>query len=95
MEEIISKVFNHPKATELKFMYYKQCHVQPMVFFKAVQMQQKHEQSHRVIAVQGLINILCLNLLCEKHFLKLLQYYQLRGLIRQMFAALQRSDTIY
>jgi hypothetical protein len=35
-------------------MYYKQRHVQPMVFFKAVQMQGKHEQSHRVIAVEGL-----------------------------------------
>jgi hypothetical protein len=39
MEEIISKVFHCPEATQLKFMYYKQRHVQPMVFFKAVQMQ--------------------------------------------------------
>jgi capsid portal protein len=40
MEEVISKVFDHPEATQLKFMYYKQRHVQPVVFFKAVQMQQ-------------------------------------------------------
>jgi hypothetical protein len=54
MEEVISRVFDHPKATRLKFLYYKQCHVQPMVFFKAVQMQRKHEQSHCMIAVEGL-----------------------------------------
>jgi hypothetical protein len=54
MEEIISKVFNRPEATPLKFMYYKQRHVRPVVFFNAVQMQQKHKQSHRVIAVEGL-----------------------------------------
>jgi hypothetical protein len=54
MEEIISKVFDRPEATQLQFMYYKQRHVQPVVFFKAVQMQRKHEQSHRVIAVEGL-----------------------------------------
>ena len=54
MEEIIGKVFDRPEATQLKFMYYKQRHIQPVVFFKAVQMQRKHEQSHRVIAVEGL-----------------------------------------
>jgi hypothetical protein len=54
MEEIISRVFDHPKATQLKFLYYKQLHIQPMVFFKVVQIQQKHEQSHHVIAVEGL-----------------------------------------
>jgi hypothetical protein len=52
MEEILSRVFHHPEATQLKFIYYKQCHIHPMVFLKAVKMQWKHEQSHRVIAVE-------------------------------------------
>jgi hypothetical protein len=44
------------EATQLKFMFYKQHNIQPMVFFKAVQMQRKHKQSqsHQVIAVKGL-----------------------------------------
>jgi hypothetical protein len=54
MEEIISKVFTHPEPTQLNFMYYKQCHVRPMVIFKAVQMQPKQEQSHSMIEVEGL-----------------------------------------
>jgi hypothetical protein len=54
MEDILSRVFNHPDATQLKFIYYKQHHVYPPVFLKAAQMQWKHKQSHQVIAVEGL-----------------------------------------
>jgi hypothetical protein len=82
MEEIISKVFNHPEATQLKFIYYKQRHVQPVVFFKAVQMQQKHEQSHRVIAVEGLHP--------DHHFLF---EVMLRKTFPQIIAALPTSRT--
>jgi hypothetical protein len=54
MDEIICNSFQYPDATNLKFVYYKQRHVHPAVFFKAVQMQRKHDQSHRVVAVEGI-----------------------------------------
>jgi hypothetical protein len=54
MENILSRVFDHPETNPLKFVYYKQHHVNPSAFVKAVQIQRKHEQSHRVIAFEGL-----------------------------------------
>jgi hypothetical protein len=54
MEELLSKVFMNSNANDLHFIYYKQRHVHLPVFFKAVQKQRLHEQSYRVIAVEGI-----------------------------------------
>jgi hypothetical protein len=47
-------VFIDSKANDLHIVYYKQHHVQPPVFFKAVQKQRLHKQSYRVVAIEGI-----------------------------------------
>jgi hypothetical protein len=54
MEEILSKVFMNSKANELNFVYYKQRHVHLEVFYKAIQKQRLHEESYRIVAVEGI-----------------------------------------
>ena len=54
MEEVLNKAFQQSQQSSLQFVYYKQRHVHPDVFMKAVQQQRKFEQSHRVVAVEGI-----------------------------------------
>jgi hypothetical protein len=54
MEELLSKAFMDSKANDLHFVYYKQRHVHLPVFYKAIQKQHLHEESYRVVAVEGI-----------------------------------------
>jgi hypothetical protein len=54
MKELLDKVFLDSTENDLGFIYYKQRHVQPEVFFRAIQMQRIHEESYRVVAVEGI-----------------------------------------
>jgi hypothetical protein len=54
MEELLDKVFLDSTANGLNFIYYKQRHVHLEVFFRAIQMQRGHEESYRVVAVEGI-----------------------------------------
>jgi hypothetical protein len=47
-------VFMNSKANDFHFVYYKQRHVHLPVFYKAIQKQRLHEQSYRVVAVEGI-----------------------------------------
>jgi hypothetical protein len=47
-------MFLDSTAKDMQFMYYKQRHVHLDVFYKAIQTQRRHEESHRVIAVEGI-----------------------------------------
>jgi hypothetical protein len=55
MEEVLDKVFLDSTANDLKFVYYKERHVHLEVFYKAIQMQCRHEESYRVVAVEGIL----------------------------------------
>jgi hypothetical protein len=57
MEELFTKVFKGTTANDLNFIYYKQRHLQPVVFYGAVQTQRLHEESYRVVAVEGIQDI--------------------------------------
>jgi hypothetical protein len=48
MEKLLDKVFLDSTANDLDFMYYKERHVE------AIQMQRCHEESYRVVAVEGI-----------------------------------------
>jgi hypothetical protein len=54
MEEILDKVFLDSTAKDLNVVYYKQRHVHLEVFYKAIQMQRRHEESYRIVAVEGI-----------------------------------------
>jgi hypothetical protein len=54
MEDVLCKVFMNSKANELIFVFYKQRHVHLEVFYKAIQKQRLHEESYRVVAVEGI-----------------------------------------
>jgi hypothetical protein len=54
LEELLDKVFLDSTANDLKFIYYKERHVHLEVFYKAIQMQRHHEESYRVVAVEGI-----------------------------------------
>jgi hypothetical protein len=54
MEKLLDKVFLDSTANDLNFIYYKQRHFQLEVFFRAIQMQRHHEESYRVVAVEGI-----------------------------------------
>jgi hypothetical protein len=54
MEELLDKVFLDSTANDLKFIYYKERHVHLDVFYRAIQMQRCHEESYRVVAVEGI-----------------------------------------
>jgi hypothetical protein len=54
MEELLDKVFLDSTANDLNFIYYKQRHFQLEVFFRAIQMQRRHEEFYRVVAVEGI-----------------------------------------
>jgi hypothetical protein len=54
MEELLDKVFLDSTANDLNFIYYKERHVHLEVFFRAIQMQRRHEESYRVVAVEGI-----------------------------------------
>jgi hypothetical protein len=55
MEELLIKVFLDSTANDLKFVYYKQRHVHLEVFYRAIQLQHCHEESYRVVAVEGIL----------------------------------------
>jgi hypothetical protein len=55
MEEVLEKVFLDSTAHDLKFVYYKERHVHLEVFYKAIKMQRRHEESYRVVAVEGIL----------------------------------------
>jgi hypothetical protein len=55
MGEVLDKVFLNSTANDLKFVYYKERHVHLEVFYKAIQMQRHHEESHRIVAVEGIL----------------------------------------
>jgi hypothetical protein len=54
MEEVLDKVFLDSTANDLKFVYYKERHVHLEVFYKAIQMQRRHEESYRIVAFKGI-----------------------------------------
>jgi hypothetical protein len=54
MEELLFKAFMDSKANDLHFIHYEQRQVHLDVFYKAIQKQRLHEQSHRVVAVEGI-----------------------------------------
>jgi hypothetical protein len=54
MEELFTKVFKDSTANYLNFIYYKQHHAHLEVFYKAIQAQRLHEESYRVVAVDGI-----------------------------------------
>jgi hypothetical protein len=54
MEELLDKVFLDSKVNDLNFIYYKERHVHLEVFFRAIQMQRRHEESYQVVAVEGI-----------------------------------------
>jgi hypothetical protein len=41
-------------AKDLQFVYYKQRHVHLDVFYTAIKTQRHHEESYRIIAVEGI-----------------------------------------
>jgi hypothetical protein len=55
MEELLDKVFLDSTANDLNFVYYKERHVHLDVFYKAIQKQRHHEESYRVVAVEGIL----------------------------------------
>jgi hypothetical protein len=55
MEELLDKVFLDSTAKDLKFLYYKERHVHLDVLYKAIQTQRHHEESYRVVAVEGIL----------------------------------------
>jgi hypothetical protein len=57
MEELFTKMFKGTKANDLDFIYYKQRHLHHDVFYRAVQVQCHHEESYRVVAVEGIQDI--------------------------------------
>jgi hypothetical protein len=57
MEAIFTKVFKGTTANDLNFIYYKQRHHRHDVFYTAVQVQRLHEESYRVVAVEGIQDI--------------------------------------
>jgi hypothetical protein len=57
MEELFTKVFKGTTANDLNFIYYKQHHHHLAVFYTAVQTQRLHEESYRVVAVEGIQDI--------------------------------------
>jgi hypothetical protein len=57
MEALFTKVFTDTTAKELNFIYYKQRHCHHDVFYTAVQAQRLHEESYRVVAVEGIQDI--------------------------------------
>jgi hypothetical protein len=54
IEKLLNKVFLDSTTNDLNFMYYEQRHVHLKVFYRAVQMQRCHEESYRVVAVEGI-----------------------------------------
>jgi hypothetical protein len=54
MQELFTKVFKDSTANDLNFIYYKQCHHHLEVFYRAIQGQRLHEESYRVVAVEGI-----------------------------------------
>jgi hypothetical protein len=54
MEALFTKVFEDTTAKDLNFIYYKQRHRHHDVFYMAVQAQRLHEESYRVVAVEGI-----------------------------------------
>jgi hypothetical protein len=54
MEKILKQTFLGSTANDLQFIHYVQRHVQLGVFFRAIQMQRRHEESYRVVAVEGI-----------------------------------------
>jgi hypothetical protein len=54
MEKLLDKVFLDSTAKDLQFVYYKQRHVHLDVFYMAIQTQCHHEESYRIIAVEGI-----------------------------------------
>jgi hypothetical protein len=57
MEELFTKAFKGSTANDLNFIYYKQRHHHHDVFYRAVQVQRLHEESYRVVAVEGIQDI--------------------------------------
>jgi hypothetical protein len=57
MEELFTKAFKGTTANDLNFIYYKQRHHHHDVFYMAVQAQRLHEESYRVVAVEGIQDI--------------------------------------
>jgi hypothetical protein len=57
MEELCTKMFKDSTANGLNFIYYKQRHLHQDVFYRAVQAQCLHEESYRVVAVEGIQDI--------------------------------------
>jgi hypothetical protein len=57
MEELFTKVFKDSTANDLNFIYYKQHHHHLEVFYRAIQAQCLHEESYRVVAVEGIQDI--------------------------------------
>jgi hypothetical protein len=57
MEELFTKSFKGSTANDLNFIYYKQRHHHHDVFYRAVQAQRLHEESYRVVAVEGIQDI--------------------------------------
>jgi hypothetical protein len=54
MEDLLDKVFLDSTANDLQFIRYVQRHTQLGVFFRAIQMQRRYEESYRVVAVEGI-----------------------------------------
>jgi hypothetical protein len=57
MEELFTKVFKGSTANGLNFIYYKQRHHHLDMFYRAIQAQRLHEESYRVVAVEGIQEI--------------------------------------
>jgi hypothetical protein len=91
MEKLLAKVFSDSTANDLNFMYYKQRHIHLKVFYRAVQMQRCHEESYRVVAIEGIhpeewfVNI----------FQKLREYLKLRNPPPSTIMVNQLGDTTF
>jgi hypothetical protein len=93
MEELLKKTFLGSTAKDLQFIHYVERHVHLDVFYRAVQMQRCHEESYRVVAVEGIHPEEWF--VFERTLCKLKAYFQLQNPTFTTIMVNRLGDTIF